>query len=362
MMPTKRILFIGPHRPGRNPSQRFRIEQYFPNLQQGGFTWSYSWFINAADDLVFYQKGHWFHKGWILGKAFLIRWADVLRAHRYDIIFVQREAFPLGTALFEYLIALSTAKLVFDFDDALWIEDTSEVHRSWAWLKRPSKIAEIIALSDLVLAGNTFLADYASRFCRNVQVIPTVIDTERYQPIPHFRTPVCIGWTGSHTTLKYAEMLFPIWRKLHQQWGDQIRFLIICNEPPPPQDFPLAYLRWNERDEIEQLRQIDIGLMPLPDNDWAKGKCGLKAIQYMAMEIAPVVSPVGVNTAIVQHGHNGIHASCPDDWFNAINQLIVDPALRQRMGQTARQTIETHYALAQTGPQLAACLRALCTE
>ena len=156
-----RILFVASHRPHRSPSQRFRFEQYLDFLRANGFEYDFSYLISASDDKVFYAPGNTFSKVLIFLTSAFRRMNDVLRAGKYDIIFVQREAFMTGSSFFEKRFSKSRAKLVFDFDDAIWNHDVSEANRKFEWLKDAAKTGKIIGYSDLVIAGNRYLADYA---------------------------------------------------------------------------------------------------------------------------------------------------------------------------------------------------------
>lgn len=349
-MPAKKIkiLFIGPHRPNRNGSQRFRMEQFFPYLRNHGFVCDYSWFISERGDKVFYSRGHWFDKLGVFTKAFLVRLRDVLRANNYDIIFIQREAFMTGSVFFEKKFSKSKAKVVFDFDDAIWLYDVSSFNKRFKWLKRPGKTADIITLSDLIIAGNSFLAEYARQFNSSVEIIPTVIDTSQYLPTKKAASdtkPVCIGWSGSKTTIKHFALIMPVLKKLKKIYGDRIIFLQIGDSNFKDDELKIESKDWNFEDELKELTRIDIGLMPLPDDKWSKGKCGFKALQYMALEIPPVVSPVGVNTEIIEHTVNGFFANDEEEWMAAISKLIVSSELRNQIGIAARQTVIQRYSL-----------------
>jgi glycosyltransferase involved in cell wall biosynthesis len=358
-----KILFIGPHRPNRNPSQRFRIEQYFPYLQEEGFTCDYSWFIDEHDDKIFYSAGNLIGKSAVLIKAVMVRLRDLMRANRYDIIFVQREAFMTGTTFFERQFARSKAKLVFDFDDAIWLEETSEANQKLNWLKRASKTADIIQVSDMVIAGNHYLASYAQKYNKNVVVIPTVVDTTHYIPALKSSTnTVCIGWSGSKTTIKHLRLLIPVLKLLKEKFGDQVSIKQISDKNFEVPGLPVESSDWNLSSEVTELNKIDIGLMPLPDDEWSKGKCGFKAILYMAMEIPPVVSPVGVNTEIIQHGENGFLAANDEDWMNYISALVESPGLRKAIGLKARETVEKKYSVQSQKKKLVTLLRNLLNQ
>lgn len=343
-----RVLYVAAHRPQRSPSQRFRFEQYQNYLASKGFDFDYSWLISEYDDAVFYQPGNLHTKAAIFLKSYLRRWRDVINVKDYDLIFVQREAFMTGSVFFEKQFCRSGAKVIFDFDDAIWHFDVSEANKKLGWLKNPSKTSKIIQHVDHVIAGNSYLADYALRYNDQVTIIPTTIDTEYHKPRAdkdfHKKT-ICIGWTGSLTTVKHFRLAEPVLKRLKDKYGERVSFKVIGDGNYESKELNLKGTPWTLDREVEELQDIDIGIMPLPDDEWAKGKCGFKGLQYMAMEVAPIMSPVGMNTEIVQHGDNGFLADSDDEWFNHLCFLIENPDERERIGLNARQTIIDHYSV-----------------
>ena len=349
-MKGKKILFIAAHRPDRSPSQRFRFEQYIPYLEANGFTCDFSWLITARDDKRFYAPGNLRRKMAILIKSWWKRTRDAWRAPEYDFIFVQREAFMTGSTRFEKKFAKSGAKLIFDFDDAIWNLDTSEANKKFEWLKNPGKTAEIISMSHLVIAGNEYLADYARRHNKNVIIIPTTIDMNEYRSVSSSvvgnsqNEAITIGWSGSLTTIKHFEFAVPFLRELKQKYGDRISIKVIGDGSYVNEELGIQGLPWKKEDEIKELSTFDIGIMPLPDDEWAKGKCGLKGLQYMALGIPTIMSPVGVNTEIISDGVNGMLAGDVSEWVARLERLIEDAALRREMGIESRKTVEKHYS------------------
>jgi len=343
-----KILFVASHRPNRSPSQRFRFEQYLSFLQSHGFEYDFSWIISEKDDRVFYEPGNFAGKALIFLKAGIRRLRDLLILSDYDIVFVQREAFMTGSSLFERMYARSNAKLVFDFDDSIWLLDVSHANKHLGWLKNPEKTAEIIRVSDAVIAGNSYLAEYARAFNSHVVVIPTTIDTDYHKPDANGtenNQQTCIGWTGSMTTVRHFTTAEPALLKLKQKYGDAICFKLFGYGGYENKELGIKGIPWTLEREVEELKDFHIGIMPLPDDKWSKGKCGFKALQYMAMEIPPVVSPVGVNTEIVQDSINGLLATDTDDWVDKISYLIENPEARKTMGKKARQTVVEHYSV-----------------
>ena len=346
-MKKKRILFIASHRPGRAPGQRFRFEQYFGFLEQHGFECELSFIISAEDDKKLYRRGHYFEKYGIHRRAVARRKKDAARANDFDIIFIFREALITGSIKFEKLFRQSKAKIIFDFDDAIWKLDVSDANRMFSFLKNPGKTAEIIALSDLVFAGNNYLAEYAGKFNRKVVVVPTTINTSEYLPVNHVKQngKIIIGWSGSITTIKHFEFALPFLRILKSKYQDRIEIKVIGDGSYVNEELDIRGLAWNKDDEIKELSTFDIGIMPLPDDEWANGKCGLKGLQYMALNIPTLMSPVGVNSEIVQPGVNGFLPKSTEEWVSNIETLIADPELRKNMGNAARKTVEEKYSV-----------------
>lgn len=338
-------MFLVAHRPGRSPGQRFRFEQYLDFLSANGYDYHISFLISQQDDAAFYSPGHFLGKFRILLKSLRQRISDLKACHEYDAIFIYREAHMLGFTWFERVLRKKGARLILDFDDSIWLKDVSNGNQAVSFLKRPSKTPRVISLSHLVLVGNRYLADFALQYNSNVQVMPTTIDTDYYLPATRDgQLPVCIGWTGSSTTLKHLALAVPLLRRLREKYGDQVCFRVISDEPLWEEVPGLENVRWQRQTEISDLQAIDIGIMPLPDDAWARGKCGFKGLQYMALEIPAVMSPVGVNTEIITDGVNGFIAGDWDEWFEKISLLVESYPLRRELGRKGRQTVVENYS------------------
>lgn len=346
-MSKKRVLFIANHRMGRSPGQRFRFEQYLDFLAENGYECDFSPIISEDDDKILYLNGKLLGKASIALKARNTRSQDVKNANQYDIIFIYREALLTRSVRFERLFAKSKAKIIFDFDDAIWLPNVSSGNRYLKFLKDPSKTSLILQFADMVFAGNSYLAAYAKKYCDSVKVIPTTIDTDYHKRSKKKSddSKICIGWTGTQTTLKYLDQLKGVFKSLTKQYGDRIYFKIICDRIWKCEGIELKNDSWQKEREIEQLEEIDIGLMPLTDDDWSKGKCGFKALQYMALETATVLSPVGVNKEIVEDGVNGFFANSESDWLRTLSLLIENSTLRNKLGREGRKTIEERFSV-----------------
>ena len=357
----KKILFVAAHRLNRSPSQRFRFEQFFNYLEQNGFQCELSYLLSEKDDGIFYSQGSYPEKFYILLKNFIKRLKDVVQASRYDIIFIQREAFFTRSIFFEKCFRKVAGRIIFDFDDAIWLHDISDANKKLGWLKNPKKTSKIIQLADMVFAGNQFLADYALQFNKNVVVIPTTIDTSYHKKTTSEKkdSRICVGWTGSHTTIKHFEYALPFLKKLKEKYSEKIYFKVIGDEDFVNDELEIKGIAWKADTEIQEISEIDIGIMPLPNDDWAKGKCGLKGLQYMALEIPTVLSPVGVNKEIVEDGLNGFLASLTDEWVEKISRLINSKELREQIGKAGRKTVIEKYSFESQKEKYLNCFKEL---
>jgi glycosyltransferase involved in cell wall biosynthesis len=196
-----------------------------------------------------------------------------------------------------------------------------------------------------VSAGNLYLAEYALQFTRCVIINPTTIDTKglHNQIKNQYTDELVIGWTGTHSTIGYLDEIIPVLQHLEKSY--RFTFFVISDKNPEFALHSFQYLPWNKTTEIADLLRLNIGLMPLTDDIWAKGKCGFKALQYMALGIPALVSPIGVNVEIVENGLNGFICETTDEWKKYITDLILNPQLRAQMGKEARRKVETHYSV-----------------
>jgi glycosyltransferase involved in cell wall biosynthesis len=348
-----RVLALVPYPTGRAPGQRYRIEQWAPFLRQEGVHVTFSPFLTRRGMDVLYEPGHVAVKVQETMRGYLRRLVEALPSASADVIFVYREAALLGPAWIERLLALRRP-LVFDFDDAIYLADTSRANAWSRRLKPLTKAATICRLARHVTVGNEFLAKFAKDHAREVTVVPSTIDSDFYQVQPRARNRVpVIGWTGSVTTVSYLTALAPALRRLREKREFELR---VIGAKADIAGLAVRCLPWRPETEPDDLRALDVGLMPLPDNEWSRGKCGMKALQYMALGIAPVVSPVGVNATIVRDGFNGFHARTEEEWIDRIALLLEDEPLRRSLGQEGRKTVEESFSARVHAPRVARVL------
>jgi glycosyltransferase involved in cell wall biosynthesis len=345
-----RILFLTPYPLGQAPSQRFRFEQYLDILRAHGHTYRLAPFLSDATWRILYKPGQATRKALGILSGFGRRLGHVLAAPAYDFVFVHREVAPLGPPILEWLLAKVLRKrIIYDFDDAIWLANTSEANRMAAGLKWHHKVDSICRWAYKNSCGNDYLAAYARQFNPNVVINPTTIDTVHLHNQVRNQSAsgsLVIGWTGTHSTLKYLLPILPVLAQLEAE-GQEFEFRVISNQPPNFDQHlrSLRFMPWQKATEIADLLTFHIGLMPLEDDPWAQGKCAFKALQYMALGIPALVSPVGMNTEVVQNNMNGYICHDSADWLRCLRQLLTDAKHRQQLGKAARTTIEQRYSV-----------------
>jgi glycosyltransferase involved in cell wall biosynthesis len=342
----KQLYIIAPYPRGEAPSQRFRFEQYLVNFESADYQVHFHSFLNEKTWKTIYKDGSTSKKLWGFMGSFLRRWRLLFELRKADVVFIHREAAQLGPPLFEWIIAKVLRKnYIYDFDDAIWLPNYSESNARFHRLKAYWKVNYCMKWAGIITAGNEYLANYARKFNQNVTVIPTTIDTNNYhnQTIDYEDERLTIGWTGSHTTMQYLDFLVPIIRDLERKFDFEFR--IISNIKPDFEIHSLRFIPWNKETEIQELLKIKIGVMPLVKDQWSSGKCGFKALQYMSLGIPTVLSPVGVNTELIQSHRNGIHANTSEEWLAALTELLTDAALRKRIGKAGQQRVRDVYSV-----------------
>lgn len=341
----KQILFLLPYPTNRAPSQRFRVEAYFGLLEASGFQIRICEFLDEAGWRILYENGNKVGKILAVLGGLAKRFKILTEVHKYDYVFIHREAAPIGPPLFEWVIAkLLKRKIIFDYDDAIWIPKISHGNRLAAAIKCFWKVQYICRWAHTISAGNPFLAAFAKRFNTNIVIIPTAVDiTNRYVGhVDHFKTPVTIGWTGSHSTLPYFESLAVMLNKVVERTGTRI--VVICDKPPANYIKNLHFVKWDEKSEIQDLMEIQVGLMPLTPDEWSEGKCGFKIIQYLALGIPALASPVGVNKSIIDHGKNGFLCNSEQEWEANLELLVQDAQARNDYGKHGKAKVATYYS------------------
>jgi glycosyltransferase involved in cell wall biosynthesis len=345
-MRMKKILFIAHHRIDRAPGQRYRFEQYFSYLEGNGVVCDLKNIISEEDDKILYSHGNYLKKAVIGLKSLRKRKSDLKSISQYDLVVVFREAILTSSIFFERKLAKSGVPILFDFDDAIWVKDVSEGNQRLSFLKNPDKIKKILPLVSHVSAGNSYLKKFALKYNKSVSIMPSTIDTDKYKEIKKLKEgPVTIGWVGSHTTIKHFETIVPVLIKLKKKYKGEIEFKVIGDPIYRNSDLGINGIAWDNSKEVEFFNMLDIGVMPLPDDEWTKGKCGMKGLLYMSVNTPAVMSSVGMNSEIIENGVNGFLADTKEEWFEVLSKLIEDENLRKSIGLAGRKTVEEKYSM-----------------
>ena len=342
----KKILFVAHHRLDRSPGQRYRFEQYFSYLNENGFSCELANIISEKDDQILYNSYNYFKKGWIALNAYRKRYLNYKNIKNYDLIVLYREAVLTRSIVFEKLFANSGVPLVFDFDDAIWIKDVSNVNRTLSFLKNEKKIEKILPLCAHVTCGNQYLRDYAIQFNKNVTILPSTVNTDLYKPmnLNGYSGKVKIGWVGSHTTIKHFQKIINVFRRLKDAYKEKISFKVIGDPNYQNPELDIVGVPWDNDKEVELFNSFDIGVMPLPRDNWTEGKCGMKGLLYMSTGKPAVVSDVGANNTIIKDGENGFLCKGEDHWFKVLSELIENAQLRKQIGENGRKTVVDKYS------------------
>jgi glycosyltransferase involved in cell wall biosynthesis len=352
------VLVLAPYRFDTAPGQRFRIEQWMPRLEAGGVRFHFAPFMSERLSEILYRPGHTLAKVRAMLGDLGRRALEAIRARRYDVVFLHREAALIGPPIIERAIAALAVPIVYEFDDAIYVPYVSPSNKYLSLLKFPAhKTDTLCRIASHVIVGNEVLRDYAAPRNRNVTIVPTTIDTDKYtvsdvEPDGE----LVIGWSGSYSSVQYLDMLKPAFAELARR--HRFRVAVIGATTFQQEGIDVRAQAWRSATEVEDLRRMHIGVMPLPDEDWARGKCALKALQYMALGIPTIVSPVGANCDVIRDGVDGFYATSTEEWVARLEQLLVDAALRRRIGLLGRRRVEEKFSAAVHAPRVLEVLRA----
>ena len=319
----KSILFFAHHIDAITNPNGYRIQQYFPYLEKSGF-----------------DVGHLTTKAGI---------PVLIRALRHaDVVYVQR---LLPDLVKRYLLRRFGKKIIFDFDDAIMYGTRKESST------RKRRFRSMVKLSDAVFCGNAFLLSEAKKHkTENVFYVPTVVNTADYPVKEHlFAEPAVVGWIGSASTLRYLSDIAPLFASPPRN----TTFKIVADKPPTMMGALTVFEKWSGEKEKQMLLNFDVGIMPVRDDIWSRGKCGLKLIQYCASGLPSISHPFGVSREIIEEGQNGFLRQHIEEWREAIDRLKNDVALRKRMGRRARAIAEERYSLKVWGPRVAGMINSV---
>jgi len=343
-----RILILCNYPPGIIAGQRFRFEQYIPALREAGFEVDQRSFWDSETMAILYKQGHTAAKIRGVIRGFARRARLLPNLAQYDHVFMHLEAAPIGPPVIEGVLFALKKRVVYDVDDAVFIPTTSSAN----WLAAPfrfrSKVAWTAKHSARVTAVNEYIRVWAAQHSDRVKVLPTTIDTRyhrRSAPRTAVGRPLRIGWTGTHSTARYLELVRPVLDELRRT--HDFRFRVICDVDPDFSELPgYEFVKWTKATEIADLECIDIGLMPVVDETSSLGKVGFKAIQYGALEIPTVASDIGSGRDVVQDGVTGyLVENDASAWLDRLRRMLDDAAGTLEMGRAAYRHITATYTV-----------------
>ena len=345
MSRRKRILVICPHPENVAPGQRLKYEQYFDYFRANGYDLTVSPFMPPRFWNIVYKPGRLLEKIFWTLAGYARRVFDLLRAPFYDGLYIFLWVAPFGPPLFESLFCAANRRVVYDIDDMVHLKPKSRANPIVAALKSSSRITYLMRRARHVITCTPKLDEFARRFNPHTTDISSTINTDTYLPVNRYRNdgPVTLGWSGSHATIDFLHLLDGVLRDVSRE--RDIRLLVIGDTNFSIPGVNVEAIPWRENSEVSDLQRIDIGLYPLPEDEWVLGKSGLKALQYMALGIPTVATAIGTNFRVVLDGQTGFLVRTPEEWKQRLLQLIDDPALRRTLGEAARAHVERTYSV-----------------
>jgi glycosyltransferase involved in cell wall biosynthesis len=344
-----------------NASSRQRALQYFPLLREHGI----QGYASRPTPETVYQRlietgGRPAQKLAFYSLFAACRLADVLRADRFDVVVIQRDLFPFGPPLLERLLARRAPKLVYDTDDATYLRPAFTPQTPYQRLRRFDKVAEVVSRARWVSAATEPIAAWARRHNPNVSVVPMAIDLAEYGRVRRSlapREPLVLGWAGTAGGLRYLESLAPVLREVAARHSILVRVISGGHARVCLPGVPVNARPWRAASALQDLADFDIGLAPLDDAPFEQAKFPFKLLQYLALGVPAVSAQVGTAASVIRHAENGLLAGSHDEWRAALELLITDVALRERLATAGRETVAADYALERVGPLLVQGLR-----
>lgn len=339
------VLTLIPNRYGFAPGQRGSIELWERVLEPAGIHLHWAPFETERLREILYRPGHRFEKAKEMLRGYAGRLRLLRRLHDYDAVFVYREAALLGPAFLEKQIARRGLPIIYQLDDPLYVPYRSPSNGLFSYLKFFGKIAEICRISRVVIVNSSHHREFASRYNRNIWQVPSIVDTEQYvfRPQPEHPERVTVGWSGSPTTVTNLRVVADALRELRGRVEHDVHLIGGTEFDLPGVRY--AAQNWRAETEVEDLRKMQVGMVPLPVNEWNKRKFYMKTAQYMALGIPPVCTPMGSNPEVIEHGRTGFLADTTGEWVKYLELLIRDSSLRRDMSERAAEVARARFSL-----------------
>ncbi|HEV8286808.1 MAG TPA: glycosyltransferase family 4 protein [Chitinophagaceae bacterium] len=342
----KKVLVICPYPENVAPSQRLKFEQYYPAFRQAGYEIQTSSFINYAFWNIIYKKGNLLQKVYYTLLGYFKRIRYLFRLRQFDIVYIHLWVTPFGPPIFEWLYRNLARKIVYDIDDLVYLNNKKSSKNPIAlMIKGKKKPIYLIKNSEHIITCTPYLDQFVRKFNSATTDISSTVDTDKYQVVNTYSNakPLTIGWSGSISTSRYFYLLENMLKKLRREFNFKI--LVIGNKEINIKGLDIEAVDWSEETEMDYLKRLDIGLYPLPNEDWVYGKSGLKAIQYMALGLPTVATALGANFRVIENGVSGFLVSTEDEWIECLSKLIRDQNLRRHIGTNARLRVENLFSV-----------------
>lgn len=351
--------------PNEAAATRFRLTQFVEPLAKLGIEVTVSPFLDSRSFKGFYSSGAGtLRKAAMMLPSIFKRIREIFTVRRYDLIFVQREAMLFGPAIFERLFkAIAGRPLVLDLDDATYVSYVSpSFGRLGSFFKAFGKTDKLIEQADLVICGNRFIAEYVASKGAETVVVPTVAGLNAFFPVEKQNDIPVVGWIGTHSTLPFLRSIFPVLERLAAKHKFVLKIVGGESSDLAIQGVTIINEKWSLEREIADFQSLDIGLYPMSvtasaNEEWIKGKSGFKAIQYLAVGVPFVMTPIGVCAEIGEPDVTHFNAGTDSEWYEALDKLLSSTELRKKMGQFGRKYSEDHYSVETHAETLAMSLR-----
>ena len=344
----KKILILCPSPKGTAATQRLKYEQYLPLLEKEGYSFTISSFQSQRCWKIIYKPGKTFEKIFWYCIGYVRRFLDLLRAPFFDAVFVNLWTTPIGKPYYEHALLWINKNVIYDIDDMMFLNVHTHIKQNFFQrLKGAQKPLTLMKYSRYVIVCTAKLEEIALtlNMYKCVVDISSTFDTERFVPVKDYTQNdiTTIGWTGTHSTLPFLDMLQPALAEVAKK--RKIRLLVIANKEYAMKDVPTEYIQWSAEKEVSDLHNFEIGLYPIPANEWSLGKSSLKALTYMAIGIPVVATAYGTNFRIIKDGVQGYLVNNTEEWVDRIIKLIDDVEMRKRMGAEGRKTVVESFSL-----------------
>jgi glycosyltransferase involved in cell wall biosynthesis len=344
----KKLLIICPHPVGYAPGQRLKYEQYFEIFRQEGYDITVSPFMTKSFQKIVYKQGKLIQKTFWTVAGYLIRVRDLFRMRRYDVVYSFLWVAPFAPPVFEILTRKLAKKLIYDIDDLVFLNPPSSTNPLIHYLRSPKNHICLMKGADHVITCTPYLDSFVRKYNIKTTDISSTINTSLYKPKIDYEVEkkLVIGWSGSHSTAKYLHLLDDVLKELSQ--SHSFTLLVMGDEHFTLPGVEVKAIPWKEEYEVDVISSFDVGLYPLPNEEWILGKSGLKALQYMAAGVPTVATAIGTIFRIIQNEENGFLVNTAEEWKEVLIQLIKNKSLRQRIGESAAKTVEEKYSVSAT--------------